>query len=257
MKGTINLPLFLAAIACLPALLAHSLDQIPLSNVAFVFRNATADDAGDIATVTIDAFSTAPYWDYLHQFQDKYPGYAWQCARDVYKSVLEDDSPDAYVFKVIAVPDRTARSGSRVVSFSVWDFNRTGMPDSTFASLMFGGTGNCSQRLDTNTTRVDHYYKSILESEKKYLDAVFKHQVYVGGLATHPQWDGHGFAKTHLDWGMEIADNLGLPTTLTGTEAGHPLYKSVGFEDLHNTTIERLDGKGIIWHEVMKYSGAD
>ncbi|KAI0175406.1 hypothetical protein BJ166DRAFT_514701 [Pestalotiopsis sp. NC0098] len=246
--------LLLTALSCLPTLQAFGELQKPLGGVPFVLRDANVDDADDIATVIIDAFSAAPDWNYVHQFEDEYPGLAWMCARNAYKSIFEEDAAFHYVIRVIAVPDQTAPTSSRVVSFSLWDFNRTGQHHSTFFPVDIAGTGNCSYRPDLNTTRNEQYLGSILENEEKYLDAVYEHQVYLGGLATHPQWDGHGFAKTHLDWGMAIADSMELPTTLTATKAGHPLYKSVGFEDLHNGTIVRLDGKGIIWHEVMKYS---
>ncbi|KAK6193035.1 hypothetical protein LQW54_012862 [Pestalotiopsis sp. IQ-011] len=242
------------AISCLPIVRAVGELQKPLGGVPFVLRDANVDDADDIATVTIDAFSAAPDWNYVHQFEDEYPGLAWVCARNAYKSIFEGDGPPPYVIRAIAVPDQTAPTSFRVVSFSLWDFNRTGQHHSTFLHMGIAGTSNCSYRPDLNTTRAKQFQSSIDENEDKYLDSVYEHQVYLGGLATHPQWDGHGFAKTHLDWGMAIANRMGLPTTLTATEAGHPLYKSVGFEDLHNGTIVRLDGKGSIWHEVMKYS---
>ncbi|KAI1846316.1 hypothetical protein JX265_010900 [Neoarthrinium moseri] len=250
-------PMFAAVVAtlllCLPCWARYH-DQQYLAAVPFDFRDAVGEDAGEFATVLLDAFSPDPDWRYIHQFEDEYPDYAWNCMRKTFKPLLEDPAASGLTIRVIAVPDETSERGSRVVSLSVWQFNKTS--ESTQALWPMGiaaWSDKCDLHLDINMTRSDQFVGEMTAAQKKYLDDVYPRQVYLGGLATHPKWDGNGFAATHLHWGMALADNMGLPTTLIGTPAGHPLYKSVGFQDIHNITFERLDGKGIIWHEVMKY----
>jgi hypothetical protein len=237
----------------LPVSLARSPAQQLLGGVPFIFREAKIEDAADFTDVFIDAFSTASDWSYIHQFEDEYPGYRWRCVHEAMKELIGGNST-TIVLRVIAVPDPTAQSGSRVVSLSAWDFNKTSSNIIMLQPSVLADQSNCSQQLDINQTRLDHKQKYMREAEKVYLDDVYPRQVYLGGLATHPKWDGNGFAKVHLDWGMALADKIGLPTTLLASPAGYPLYTSVGFESLHNATIERLDGKGTIWFEVMKYS---
>lgn len=250
----IILPLVLA-LSFLTVSLAGPLNQQPLAPaVSFRFRDARAEDAGDIATVVIDAFSQAPVWKYIHQFEDEHPGYLWKCYKRQVEDMLADGPPKANPAKVLAVPDETTESGSRVVSISAWELNSTSASTEHFYSSMLTKAGNCWQRLDTNTTRLDQYVHHLESAKKTYLDEVFDRQFHLLMLATHPKWDGHDFAAVHLRWGLDLANNLGLPTTLLATAAGYPLYKSFGFEDVYNDTIHRLDGKGVIWHEVMKHT---
>ncbi|KAH6658957.1 hypothetical protein BKA67DRAFT_652232 [Truncatella angustata] len=245
---------------CFQPCCAQSLDQqhrMGGAAVPFEFRDAVLGDLDDFTTVIIDAFRPAPEWHYVYQFTDEYPGYTWHCQRQAWGRLFEQSPANGITIRVIAVPDTTSRAGSRVVSVSVWQFNRTTSSDNHAQTLLLpleiagGDWSNCSEHLDLNKTRTAPWQKLHQEAEKEYLDDVYDHQAYLAGLATHPKWDGNGFAATHLRWGLALADKWGIPATLTGTPAGHPLYRSLGFEDVHNITIERLDQKGVLWHEVM------
>lgn len=273
--------LLLANLLLLPNQAASSSDQQYLSvpssaGIPFEFRPAVLDDIDDFTTVVIDAFSPGPAWKYVYQFQDEYPGYTWHCMRDQWKLLFGRSHAGVDLdFRVITVPDETAKTGSRVVSISVWDFNKTNdtWPSSSahlqkvpaFGSLfhlLATGMGpganlwaNCSLHLDVNSTQAVPWVGAVRDAEQKYCDDVFERRAELGGLATHPKWDGHGFAAVHLNWGLKRADQLGLSTSLTGTPAAHSLYRSVGFEDIHNVTHERLDGNGTIWYEIMVHPG--
>ncbi|KAH8199833.1 hypothetical protein TruAng_006003 [Truncatella angustata] len=244
----------LLALSCVLSTGTSSSLQQPLGAELFEFRPPRADDAGDIATVIIDAFSRAPAWKYVHQFADEYPGYIRSCLERNIKRTLENNTSSEHVSRVISVPDHTTVSGSRVVSFSDWQFNRTKSHPDLFTLAMLENGGNCSKHLDSNQTRSEDYMKHLKSAVETHLDNVYERHVYLSLIATHPKWDGNGFAAVHLRWGMGLADEMELPTTLIATPAGYPLYKSVGFEDIYNDTLERLDGEGIIWHEVMKHS---
>lgn len=236
--------------------------------IPFEFRDAVLDDMDDFTTVVFDAFSPAPEWRYMYQFHDQYPGYTWHCLRDAWKSLFQGSYGFRLNFKVIAVPDKAARSGSRVVSISVWNPNKTSEEPAAWPQLLqmslwsglLPGLGranswdNCSLHLDINETRAKPWMAAVGSAEKKYCDDVYDRRVELAGLATHPKWDGNGFAAVHLHWGLAMADELELPATLTGTPAAHALYRSVEFEDVFNITQERLDGKGTIWYEIMARS---
>ncbi|KAH9887133.1 hypothetical protein F4778DRAFT_434564 [Xylariomycetidae sp. FL2044] len=263
--------------------------------IPFEIRDADADDVGDLVDVSIAAFSRAPLWRYIHPLYDDYVDYFRRCterqlARELDHALASNGSGRV---RVLSVPDDESESESasasgrsgcrRVVSFSAWNLNRTGSSGSgtdAFWPLTLGllsrrpsahddydydtgydgddddVQGNCSLHLATNMTRAVQVEEAIARGEREYLDGVYgAQQAYLGGLATHPRWDGHGFAAAHLRWGMALADARGLPTTLSATPAGHPVYRSVGFGDVYNITVERLDGGDgeVFWFEVMKY----
>ncbi|KAI3396620.1 hypothetical protein diail_11873 [Diaporthe ilicicola] len=246
------------------------------------FRNATVDDIDDITTVFIDAFKPSPAFNYVRQFADKAGAeYTWTCQRVVLLDLFRRHALD-YRFQVVTVPDLTSYSGEKVVSFSVWDFSRTGthskletvsyMPSlSSLGPCIWAQTTqssasnkpvsgfNCSAHLDMNLTRAFHYQQFMHDVERRYLVEPFGPQLSLGLLATHPNWDGNGFAAQHLRWGKAQLELLRhpsggrMPLTVLATPAGYPLYMSERFEGLKNATMERLDGKGLLWIEAMKY----
>ena len=122
----------------------------------------------------------------------------------------------------------------------------------------------CSLHLDINLIRALHLMGQLDRAEKEFIEDAYEYQFYLGLLATHPDWDGHGFGAEEVEWGLEWAKEeeerlsweLGrevkVPVTLLATPAGYPLYKSLGFESVANFTIELLEG-GTTWYEYMRW----
>ncbi|KAJ4390150.1 hypothetical protein N0V93_007624 [Gnomoniopsis smithogilvyi] len=259
--------------------------QVPIPGaVPFTFRNATFDDLDDVTTVYVDAFSRAPTWSYIRQFSDMYPNYTWTCQNEMLKKIyLNNSNMGSIAIKVISVPDKQSHRKERVVSISAWELDpllqATDM-SLLSASLAGLGTGissrpvsstepaqkdfDCEAHLDMNMTRALHFQKKVFDGQDKYLLKPYGPQFVLSLLATHPDWDGNGFAAKHLHWGKKALAEMNqapehlehpMPLTLIGTPAGYPLYLSKGFEGVGNITIERLDDKGTLWMEAMKYDG--
>ena len=125
----------------------------------------------------------------------------------------------------------------------------------------------CSANLDTNLIRLAHLLPQLIAAEDQYITDAYEFQLYLGTLATHPDWDGHGFGAAHVRWGIRKAESeaqrlskqLGrrvrIPVTLLATPAGHTLYKELGFEEAANITFKLLNGfnGGETWYEYMRY----
>lgn len=262
-------------------------DQVPLlGTIPFTFRNASLDDLDDVTTVFLDAFRRSSSWSYIHQFEyDVDPDYVWTCQRAAFQGFYE--MTERVAIKVLSVADETVTRKERVVSFSAWDLARLNLTSETsqqeilpstpalwpaagvagvytrarFTGKASSATFDCEAHLDVNMTRLHHWNNTMWEHDTKYVKALGS-QLYLGLLATHPDWDGHGFASSHLAWGKERLAQINnaskgsdhwIPLTLTATPAGYPLYIKEGFKGLHNQTLERLDGKGLLWNEAMKY----
>lgn len=54
----------------------------------------------------------------------------------------------------------------------------------------------------------------------------------VQSMAVHPQYQGRSIARRLLERGLEEADRRGQDTYIEATEAGQPLYRRCGFEEL-------------------------
>ncbi|PSS05169.1 hypothetical protein BD289DRAFT_419659 [Coniella lustricola] len=266
----------------------------------FAFRDATIADIDGIATVHYEAFRQSEASKYIYQFADDVDsGYTWTCERD---ALLEVFGISKYKFKVLTVPEpKTSLSRAndgieeKVVSISVWayeaDADASDSDGQYFATRCAGVMANfpslcvnaeenhhvdvmsevneqfnCSAHLNANMTRAVHLQAAVKTAEEESLVKPFARRFKLELLATHPHWDGNGFAAQHLHWGKDELARLNyeikdaehqqknqIPMVLVGTPAGYPLYIAEGFEGVKNISIERLDGKGILWWEAMVY----
>lgn len=64
-------------------------------------------------------------------------------------------------------------------------------------------------------------------------------------MATHPKYQRKGIGRLLVQWGIDVAESLGLPVYLESTQGGLPLYEAVGFEKLtHETLVHRASDTG-------------
>ncbi|KAJ9605868.1 hypothetical protein H2200_009717 [Cladophialophora chaetospira] len=129
----------------------------------------------------------------------------------------------------------------------------------------------CSLHLDMNLIRTAHLAPQLNKAEKDYIEDAYEYQLYLGLLATHPDWDGNGFGAAQVEWGMDFAKaeeqrlslsegrKIRVPVTLLATPAGYPLYKSLGFESVANVTFVLIDSfqGSTTWFEYMRWFSDD
>lgn len=163
----------------------------------------------------------------------------------------------------------------RAVSMSIWNILKRDEEDRSSYGFTVPGLGQhsigtramgCTDVPGINKTRCLDYNRQFEAISQKYIHEAYPQQLYLNLLATHPKWDGNGFAARHLHWGMELVKRMeedegvvgkeetgNWPLTLLATPAGYPLYRSEGFESVKNATVEMLDGLGKLWYEVMRW----
>ncbi|KAI1337259.1 acyl-CoA N-acyltransferase [Xylariaceae sp. FL0016] len=72
-----------------------------------------------------------------------------------------------------------------------------------------------------------------------------RRHVYLPTMAVHPDYQRRGIGRLLMQWGIDMAEKLGLPIYLEATDAGFPLYKSMGFERLtHVSVIHKAEVTG-------------
>ncbi|KAI0163015.1 acyl-CoA N-acyltransferase [Pestalotiopsis sp. NC0098] len=59
-----------------------------------------------------------------------------------------------------------------------------------------------------------------------------RRHVYCVTMATHPKYQRKGIGRLLLQWGIDVAEQLGLPMYLESSDAGLPLFEKAGFETL-------------------------
>jgi len=76
-------------------------------------------------------------------------------------------------------------------------------------------------------------------------------------LGTHPSYNGKGIASMLLKWGLDRADNDGMPVFLSASPAGKPMYERRGFRVVQE---EEVAGGGMcrrIWLGINTQSTTD
>jgi hypothetical protein len=251
--------------------------QVILSNSNYKFRDAIREDIDDITTVILDAFSQGLAWQYVRPEYQRFKDYTWHCTRAAFAKQWNDINTNTTFVKVVTVPDTSKSSkgrGERVVALGVWlrmarndtvipameSFipmlqNSVSMWKGQMSTSNDGTNYNCSAILDVNQTRVIDIERQMQAVKLKYIDDAYPKQLHLNMLATHPDWDGNGFAALNLDWGVRFAKALGEPVTLIATPDGYVLYDDFGFRSLKNVTIKTLEGweEESLWFEVMQY----
>ncbi|KAI9170579.1 hypothetical protein HJFPF1_00047 [Paramyrothecium foliicola] len=242
--------------------------QQSLMNEGVIIHPAVEADLDDIVTILIDAFSPGPVWQYLYTQLDEYYDFAWHCLRQTIGEGFAHHVNTTFINVIhkSEVTDSQNEHGkrlSRVVAFAVWNVRepKDRVPHQSISNIgALEALTECSDHPEMNQTRAADYARQAKALEEDFIRNHQEDQLYLNFLATHPDWDGHGFGAAQLRWAFEkakrVKENQTLPITLLATPAGWPLYSSVGFESLKNITITTLDDDlDDLWFEDMRFGG--
>ena len=248
-------------IACSSALILPAQRPLSLPYDAHL-RPIAASDIDDAADVAYYAFKPDPASQYA-LIDQNHENYTRRCIREE-AHLIFDHMPEYMHANVIVIPEDR---NERVVAVAFWEIlspGQAGMLEFNGNSLIdfgdvFENSGNrpsCADRVDLNVTRSQDYKRQTDKAMLKYVRNAETSQMYLRMLATHPDFDGNGFAAAHLRWGMSQAAARDLPITLFSSPVGYSLYDSVGFTSVANVTIEMLDGLGELWEEFMRWDSS-
>ncbi|KAL4899008.1 hypothetical protein BDW74DRAFT_171843 [Aspergillus multicolor] len=76
----------------------------------------------------------------------------------------------------------------------------------------------------------------------------FVPRVELETLCTHPDYQGAGVGSALVQWGVDVADRLGMGVYLEATEVGRPLYEQFGFEVVKVVNFYAADFGGLGRH---------
>ena len=98
--------------------------------------------------------------------------------------------------------------------------------------------------------------QKLSKAHNKYLNDVYgANQFYLAVLATHPDFQGHGYAERLVLSGIDMAPTMGLDVvTLIATPMGEPVYFSLGFQSIANFSVTSIDRDIAFPYDVMIHS---
>ncbi|KAK4995998.1 hypothetical protein LTR66_004291 [Elasticomyces elasticus] len=134
--------------------------------------------------------------------------------------------PDQRYMKVIDTDlppgDKDPQQEGRIVSVSLWhvyDHDRT---DEEMKKAEEKGKED-GFAPGANVAMMEAFFGALAACKKEILG----NRAYI-----YPHHHRRGAGALHLKWGLGLADELGLPAYLEGSEMGQPLYRRWGFEPL-------------------------
>ncbi|OJJ73354.1 hypothetical protein ASPBRDRAFT_41024 [Aspergillus brasiliensis CBS 101740] len=199
---------------------------------------ATPGDSPAIADVFLHAFSDPFSRRMFPITEDVRSWWVDQFRRDIEES--QAVTPSTAFLKVTAGEDGT------VAAFAKWWY-----PASSSEALPKDGKKNQTKIVWPPSSDADlcERFFNLMDSEKQRVMGGRKEgyfcelsfyllRISLGNadrsdldmLGTLPQFNGRGIGSRLLRWGLDRADEKGVPTFLASTPAGRPLYEKYGFE---------------------------
>ena len=221
-------------------------EQLPLSS-NLTLRNATVSDADAITNIILAAFHDTPHWKYGYQYMDKYPREHHDCMYNQIHQALR--LTDVYA-QVALLPNITEPHEAVPIATALWalgPLGRTKAKDARSISLFSMMMQTMCLHRDLNMTRLIDFDRQVKDAQDRYLDSVYarQDQLYLGMLATHPDYQRHGAGAALVNAGISMGKHTyegeNVTATLIATEAGEPLYMHLGWRSMHNFTVRSLD----------------
>lgn len=177
---------------------------------------ATEDDAAELFAICSEAFgSEDPAWKAYYPLHWTPEGR--KAGSERFSSAMQEDHHAVY-HKAVDVTCGT------IVAFSIWTVYNArplqyppDLPSPDYWPNALEAEYGHAIMLDLMRKRHDHI-KSVANSI-----------VHLNTLAVLPAYQRRGIATRLMEWGVDMADQLGFPCFVEATPAGRPLYQRCGF----------------------------
>ncbi|KAI1811263.1 acyl-CoA N-acyltransferase [Poronia punctata] len=190
-----------------------------------ILQPATAADAPRSAEIEKLAYAPNPFNKYLFPgpFPEPEPGRNPR-AEDLAKVLTQD--PSVRWTKVVDTDVEPSADNAQMIAFGQWhvkDGGEAPEPKRTF------GPG-------TNPEACEELFGGIAELRAKHFGG--RKHVHIRLLHVDPKHKRRGAGRMMVNYVVEQAQALGLPTFLESSMEGHGLYLSCGFRDMEERVID-------------------
>ncbi|SPQ18401.1 b69f7669-16fd-4477-8f2e-bb0d450bfff0 [Thermothielavioides terrestris] len=141
------------------------------------------------------------------------------------------------------LPEGSSADGpGEIVAFAWWQLDRTPRTEEEWQNAPpFAATAE-SWGEDCDLSVVNLFIGGMTELQRKH--AKGEAALYLKILACSPTRQRLGAGSALVQWGVNLADSLGLPCRLEASPVGYALYRKFGFEDVdvHDLNITQIWG---------------
>ncbi|KAL2154632.1 hypothetical protein VTH82DRAFT_3308 [Thermothelomyces myriococcoides] len=141
-----------------------------------------------------------------------------------------------------AFPDGESTEGpGEIIAFAKWQLQREPLPEDEWKNEEFKATAEAWGE-DCDLAFVDAFIGGMNRVQRD--NAKGEAALYLSLLGCTPAYQRCGAGSALLEWGVNLADRLGLPSRLEASPAGYRLYKKFGYEDMAVLDLEITEGWG-------------
>jgi len=142
--------------------------------------------------------------------------------------------PEEDVAALSTAERNEAEAEGRMAGFGFWKFYPS---DRTDAELDEEAERAKSETLppSANVPAMEVFFGALGRDRRKILGG--KAYYLLNILAVDPHYHRRGVGAMHLKWGLDQADEAGIPAFLEASPYGQPLYARWGFEPMYRTSI--------------------
>jgi ribosomal protein S18 acetylase RimI-like enzyme len=194
-------------------------------------RPATNDDFDAILAIATATSSTDSLWNMLMPRAAFKDAAFKEHISQLLKQYIDPENKD-WLVTVVELPDKDITPGApHVASFAIWDMtstsnsaNKSAVESDNIAAP--AGDSSKSRYL----TRFITFNNAMSEGRSKSFKA-FNKFMYLKAMATHPEYEGEGYAKALLRAGYEIARKNEAAVTVFAGPRGYVFFSGLGFAD--------------------------
>lgn len=193
-------------------------------------RPATSNDFDAILAIATATSSQDSLWNMLMPRAAFKDAAFKEHISNLLKSYIDPGNKD-FLVTVVELPDKDITPGApHVASFAIWDMTSTSNSSNKTAVESDSIAPPAGDTKSRYLTRFITFNNAMAEGRTKSFKA-FNKFMYLKAMATHPEYEGEGYAKALLRAGYEIARKNEAAVAVYAGPRGYVFFSGLGFAD--------------------------
>ncbi|KAH8896815.1 hypothetical protein GQ53DRAFT_743373 [Thozetella sp. PMI_491] len=151
------------------------------------------------------------------------------------------------IIKVAELLANEADEDGEVVAFGSWTLHREPREEWEWNVETLSSAEDLGEGVSVEVTNV--FLGGLKRKQREHAQG--EAYLALNILATEPKHWGLGAGSALVRWGLQLADQLGLPVFLEASPQGYPVYRRLGFEDIDVLDLNLRE----LWN--VEYDGTD
>lgn len=192
-------------------------------------RPATNNDFNALLAIVTATSSTDALWNMFLPRAAFKDAVFKEHVSQLLRQYLDPNNKD-WLISVVELPEKDITPGApHIASFAIWDMaTATGKAKTSIESDKVAPAA--SETASRYLTRFTTFNNAMSQGRDKSF-AAFEKRMFLKLIATHPEYEGEGYAKALLRAGYELARKTEAAVTVFAGPRGYVFFSGLGFAD--------------------------